>query len=178
VTFAAGYFMGRGDARVERQRIQEEMSKERVLVEGTLLYQPGPNRVEPDNRAVVMALPVGKFPEKKLTFQGIRPSDREPAPSHPTIRQISELGGVYARTDDEGRFDTVVPDKGSYWVLVISAHAGRPKGNDIDEPDLEQLGNYFSQPELLIGRYKYRFTKEEINSGFNPIDIDFGADEE
>jgi len=177
VTFAAGYFMGRGDARVERQRIEEELAKERVLVEGTLLYQPGPNRVEPDNRAVVMALPVGKFPEKKLTFQGIRPADREPAPSHPTVRQIRELGGVYARADDEGSFDMVVPDKGSYWVLVISAHAGRPKDSDIEEPDLDQLGNYFSQPELLIGRYKYRFTEEEIDSGFNPIDIDFGRDE-
>jgi len=177
VTFAAGYLMGRGDARVERQRIQEELAKERVLVEGTLLYKPGPNRVEPDNRAVVMALPVGKFPEKKLTFQGIRPADRDPAPSHPTVRQIGELGGVYARADDEGSFDMVVPDKGKYWVLLVSAHAGRSKDNDIDEPDLEQLGNYFSQPELLIGRFKYRFTEEEIDSGFNPIDHDFGLDQ-
>jgi len=177
VTFAAGYFMGRGDARFEQQRVQEELAKERVLVEGTLVYHPGPNQVAPDERAVVMALPVDKLPEKKLTFQGIRPSDREPPQSHPTVRQIAELGGAYARADDQGSFDMVVPDKGAYRVLVISAHAARPKDDNIDEPDLEELGKRFSQPELLIGRFKYRFTKEEINSGFNPIELDFGADE-
>jgi phage FluMu protein Com len=177
VSFAAGYFMGRGDARLKLQEAQEELSKVRVLVEGTLVYQPGPNQVEPDERAVVMALPLDKFPEKKLTIQGIRPSDREPPPSHPTVRQIRELGGTYARADEEGTFDMIVPDKGTYRVLVISAHARRPKESDIHEPDLEQLGKYFTQPDVLIGRHKYRFTEEEIDSGFNPIEIDFGRDE-
>jgi len=177
VTFAAGYFMGRGDAQVRLDEAQEKLAQERALIEGTLVYRPGPNQIEPDERAVVMALPADNFPEKKLTIQGIRPSDREPARSHPTVRQIrEELGGAYARADDEGSYNMVVPDKGTYWILVISAHAARPKNHDIHEPDLDTLGNYFTQPELLIGRYQYRLDKEEIKSR-NPIDHDFGQDE-
>ncbi len=178
ITFAAGYFMGRGDASLKLQIEQEEASKERVLVEGTLSYRPGPNQVKPDERGVCIILPVDKFPEKPLIADGIRPSDTNPLKSHPSLRMIRELGGVYARADEQGSFDALVPDKGDYWVLIISGHSARDKNDEIDEPDLEELGHYFGQPELLIGRYKYRFKQETINSGFNPIELDFDLDGE
>jgi len=178
MAFAAGYFMGRGDVRFEQQAALEEASKERTPVEGTLTHRPGPNQVEPDERAVVVVLPADKLPEKPLIADGIRPSDPNPLKSHPSIRAINELGGAYVRADEKGSFYTVLPDKGEFWVLVISAHAARKKNVEIAEPDLEELGKYFSQPELLISRYKYRFTKETIDSGFNPIEIDFDLEKE
>ena len=119
----------------------------------------------------------GKIPQKKLSLRDIRPRDTmlDPIPDPPpkNVRLIRELGGQYARADARGEFDMLLPDQGTYRVLIISANARRPEGATFDEIDAEEIGEYFDLVEEQIGRQQYRWTKEEINIGFNAIEIEF-----
>lgn len=175
--FGSGYLVGRGAAGFQHEVRQQEAAREQMVVEGTLVYDPGSGQPAPDENAVAMALPEGKLPEQPLSIQGIRPQDPPPPEDSPTLRRIRELGGDYVRADAEGKFNLVVPGQGRYYVLVVSAHAARPSGKQIDEADLAQIERYFQLGEHLVNRYKYRWTLEEIDAGFNPIEYDFGRNE-
>jgi len=177
VAFASGYFIGRGDANYQVQVEQEEAAREQVPVRGTLVCKMDDGQVVGDEDAVIIALPEEKRPEEKLSLRDIRPRDAvaNPIPDPPpkNVRLIRELGGEYARANAKGEFFMVLPDQGVYRVLIISAHALRPDGSNIDEIDAEEIGMYFDLVEQQIGRQQYRWTKEEINVGFNPIEIEF-----
>jgi hypothetical protein len=172
VGFGSGYFIGRGGA--EDQRRKDQPAQERILVEGTLVYDPGTGRLAGDHNAVIIALPEGKLPRQRISSEGIRPQALS-AESQKSVQMIRELGGEYARADTSGNFSLVVPDRGRYHLLFISNHATRPEGTDIGEADLSQMEQYFSMAALLIGRYKYSWTLREINDDLR-IDRDFGRD--
>ena len=174
--FGSGYFIGRGDATVKLENELEEASRVRVPIEGKLFYFPGTGQVAGDFGAVVIALPEGRFPEKPLPIDGIRPQDPPPDEGQRTVRLIRELGGAYARADADGNFLTEAPDQGKYRLLIISNHAARPQGVEVDEVDLVEMEKYFALADHLINRFKYRWELREINIGTNPIEVDFGRD--
>ncbi|MGA2031864.1 MAG: hypothetical protein ABSG68_06390 [Thermoguttaceae bacterium] len=176
LAFVVGYFVGRGNASYEKQVSEEAQIRQRILVEGKLVYNPGTGRIAGDEGSVVIALPSKTFPGHPLSVQGIRPHDSMPAESHDTLRAIRDLGGAYARCSVSGDFSLFVPDAGKYCVLLISRHAMRPKDLEPDEIDVEAMGKYFDEPETLLGPCKYKWTVEEIRLGFNPIEIDFRQD--
>ena len=41
---------------------------------------------------------------------------------------------------------------------------------------LSEMQQYFQLAEHLVGRSQYRWTLEEVNVGFNPIELEFGRD--
>lgn len=172
VGFGLGYFIGRGGAENKGQKGQA--AKERILIEGKLVYDPGTGRLAGDQNAVIIALPSGKSPEKKISYQGIRPRDAY-TESHQSVQMIRKLGGEYARADASGDFSMVVPDRGKYHLLIVSNHAARPEGTDADEADLVEMQRYFSAAGPLVSRYKYSWTLREINNHVR-IDHNFGRD--
>jgi len=172
--FWSGYEIGRGDAQYEQQVRQEQAERERIPVRGNLSYPLDAGGVGKDEGAVVIALPQGHLPNRFIPIDGIRPQDPPPVESHESLQMIEELGGKYTRADQDGQFYLVVPDKGPYWLLIISAHAVNPKEKDIDEIDFMQLKKYFDRPEDLINRYQYRWSEEEVTIGFEPITHHFG----
>jgi len=174
--FGAGYLIGRGDATVEKRIEQEQAIKERILIEGKLVYEPGAGQISGDKRAVVIALPDGKCPQKTLPIQGIRPQDPPPAESQRTVRMIRQLGGAYARANAEGDFSMVVSQQGKYHLLIISSHAARPQGVKVDEFDLAEMEKYFELADHLVNRFKYRWELKEINIGSDEIEVNFGRD--
>lgn len=173
----AGYLIGRGNRQFAQQVMTEQQARERVLVEGKLLYEPGTGQPAGDENSLVIALPEGKRPERLLSVQGIRAQDPAPPPSHRTLQAIKELGGAYARADADGAFSLVLPE-GEYYLLIVSAHVTRPSQEPIGEADMLQMGEYFQLVEHLIGPYKYRWGREKVVQGFNPIEINFSADDE
>jgi len=170
--FIAGYFIGRGDAIVAKQRAQAE--KDRVMVDGKILYHPVPGEIAGDQDAVIIALPVKKHPKKPLSTYGLRPQDPAPSPRHKTRQQIAELGGAYARADAQGAFALILPRPGPYYLLVISRKVVRPSGSVIDELDLVEMNTYFQHVEQWIRRYAYRWSRIDVQQGFAPIGINFG----
>ena len=174
--FGAGYLIGRGDATVEKQIEQEQAVKERILIEGKLVYEPGAGQIAGDKGAVIVALPDEKYPQKTLPIQGIRPQDPPPAESQRTVRMIRQLGGAYARANVQGDFSMVVSQQGKYRLLIISSHASRPRGVKLDEFDLAEMEKYFELADHLVNRFKYRWELNEINIGSDEIEVNFGRD--
>jgi phage FluMu protein Com len=172
--FAAGYFIGRGDASPEVQPAQVAQAKQRMQISGKLVFDPGTGRIDGDENAVIIALPDNKLPETRLSSKGLRPHDSPPADTHRSVKAIVEFGGAYCRADASGGFSMVVPSEGTYRLLIVSRHATRPKDVELDEAQLVEMEEYFARAENLIGRKKYRWTSEEVNTRLRPIEINFG----
>lgn len=169
LAFAAGYLTGRGDATLSLQDAHKAANRQRVLVDGRVVYDPGDGQLEGDDDAVVIALPDGKTPAETLSINGLRPRDPAPAEADASVAAIEKLGGACARVDASGTFSLVLPATGDYRLLVISRHAERPPEKPIDELDLDQIRQYFYRASDLIGRHKYRWTLEHLRSGGDSI---------
>ena len=168
----SGYFLGGGGA--EPRATNDRAARQRILIEGKLVYDPGTGRLAGDQNAVIIALPEGKLPPKKISSEGIRPQAAS-TESQNSVQMIRQLGGEYARANALGNFSLVLPDRGKYHLLIISNHTTRPEGTDVGEADLSEMQQYFSMAALLIGRHKYSWTLREISDDLR-IDRNFGRD--
>jgi hypothetical protein len=114
-----------------------------------------------DRGAVAMIFPQGARPETKLEIVGLRPRDPEPRDDHPAVLAIRSLGGDYARADQDGAFRLRVPDRGKYFVLVISA-SRRGTGDEIPRTIRAQLGRFFQLDSDLFAGYDFRWQEETV----------------
>lgn len=171
VGFGSGYLIGRGGAAPGQS---DRAATQRLLIEGNVVYDPGSGRPAGDENAVIVALPKGKLPERKIAFQGIRPQASS-AERRNSVRAIRQLGGEYARAEASGSYSMVVPDRGEYHLLIISNHAARPSEAEVDELDLVEMEQYFSMADPWSGRHKFRWISRQIDDDTR-IDHDFGLD--
>jgi phage FluMu protein Com len=175
---ALGYFFGRCDSRPPVDAAPLKPAREEVLMQGKIVWEEttGDNggEIVGDEGAVIIVLPDGVFPESTLSIQDIRPQDPHPSSDNKSLKKIDELGGLYARADALGLFPLVFPDSGKYHILLISRNAARPQDTPIDEDDLGEIKRYFIRGDDLIGRYKYRWSTEEISRESPPIEHSFG----
>lgn len=179
IAFGSGYYMGRGDATFDEVIRREQAERQPVFLEGKLYYRPAVDKIAGDEGAVIIALPQlagEKSLDKKIPVHGIRPQDPEPRDTNPSCRAIKNLGGAYARADEAGEYSIELPEKGTYNLLLISRHATRRRGAEIDELERDEIARYFTSATDLIGRYKYRWLTEPIDLGHPPIEQDFGLD--
>jgi phage FluMu protein Com len=176
VAFAAGYYIGRGDATYELKVQAETKAKETILLEGKVVYNPGTGEIAGDRNAVIIVLPETKELDPKLDIRDIRVTDPPPSRNHKTVRRIEEMGGGYARANLQGEFSILLPDQGKYCLLIVSRNASRPANRAPGEFDLVQIEKYFTLPEHLIEQFKYRWETLEINKGTDLIEQDFGRD--
>ncbi len=175
--FAAGYLIGRGDARHYAQVREEAAVQQRVEISGRLLYEDDAGNAVADQHAAVFALPSERFPQESLPVRDLRPLSPPPAADHPSVQRIRQLGGAYARADALGDFSMDVPSPGDYRLLVISRHARRPAGSDVDASDLVEIRDYFELAEMLIDRCQYRWTLERVGGGNHRVEESFGRDQ-
>jgi DNA-directed RNA polymerase subunit RPC12/RpoP len=173
VAVAGGYFMGRGDANYEIKMADEELDRQSMEIKGKLVHDTGTGLV-PDENGVVMAFPIDKLPEKALSSNKLGPHSRPPDETDESLKAIVAFGGAYCRADATGDFSMVVPDLGTYRILVISRNAKRPKDVELDEADFVEIEEYLSGAKRLIGRGKYRWTREEVTARLAPIEVNFG----
>ena len=175
---ALGYVLGRWDSRLPVSAPASESAPEKVLMQGRIVWEKttGDNggEIAGDEGAVIIVLPDGVFPESTLSIEDIRPQDPHPSSDHRSLKQIDELGGLYARADVLGLFPLIFPDSGKYHVLLISRNAVRPHDTPIDKDDLKEIKRYFLHGEDLIGRYKYRWSTEDISRDSPQIEHSFG----
>jgi phage FluMu protein Com len=154
--FALGVLTGTGASSVAV--IHEPVS---CVVFGRIALKTASEDTIMDRGAVAMIFPQGARPETKLEIVGLRPRDPEPRDDHPAILAIRSLGGDYARADQDGAFRLRVPDRGKYFVLVISA-SRRGTGDEIPRTIRAQLGRFFQlDPDLFAG-YDYRWQEETV----------------
>lgn len=141
-------------------------------LEGTINYASG-NRNLADAGAVVAVIPRGRQrPDEKAPAIGLRPEDTEPDENDRGIAILREIGGAYARTDDRGRFQVRLPDRGKYLVLVISGSRRLKSLDEISTKDLVELAPFFDNAADLLGRQRYQLTPEVVR-GDRRLDVVF-----
>ena len=174
ISFASGYFMGRGDANFELQTAREEAARQSMEIKGKLVHDSGAGLLADEN-AVVIVLPGDKWPERPLATNGLGPNDRPPQETDESLKAIVAFGGAYCRADASGDFSMVVPDLGTYRMLIVSRNARRPQDVELDEVDVVEIEEYLSGAKTLIGRGKYRWTSKEVTARLAPIEVNFGV---
>ena len=131
------------------------------LISGMVAVQDDGGDTSADVGAVAIVVPRDVRPEQKADIVGLRPQDTYPVEGHLGLRAITSIGGDYTRADDEGRFELRVPDRGSYFLLVISASARR-RGDDQPKTTLAQIGRFFQLTSNLFEGYAYRWQEEAV----------------
>jgi hypothetical protein len=118
----------------------------------------------PDSDSALVVLPLDRRPELdgRLPVEGLRPGDPAPLDENQSLRVIRSLGGAYTRTDESGQFRVQVPEAGTYYVLVISAHSQRSPQDQVATAHVAQLGRYFQSALDLLGDRKYRWSQLTI----------------
>lgn len=170
--FGLGYLAGRG-GRSTAGKVDTDVQN-RVPVEGKVLLAPRAGPKRGDDGAVVIALPAGKAPGKRLPIAGLRPGDPPPAAGDATsaaLAELTELGGAAARADASGNFTLFVPAPGSYRILVLSRQATRGPNGALEQPDIAELGKYFDAPADLLQGCRYRWMKaKNLDRTSGPIE--------
>jgi len=137
-------------------------------VTGTLFFRNENGERRPDVDAVIICLPMDRPMAQLLSPQGLGPDGEV---NNDTVRQIHELGGMYARADVDGSFTLQYREGVRYFVILISAHQRRT--GEMKPSVLQELRRYFRNPDQfgendLItdehewsgGRYSFRHTFE------------------
>jgi hypothetical protein len=143
------------------------------IITGSVTYISGP-RSRPDAGAVVLLLPqTAHSPEEKAPAIGIRPGEALPAGNPRGMAILKQIGAGYARTDASGHFETEVPRRGRYLMLVISHEKRSHSLDQTTAADLSQLSPFFDSPTELVGNRIHKLSQELIR-GNRQFDIVFG----
>lgn len=143
-----------------------------TVIGGSVTYASGPRHL-PDEGAVIAVIPDSQVkPDEKAPVDGLRPDDPTPGESHRGIAILRELGGAYARTDPNGRFQVRLPDRGRYLVLVISNQKQLGPREEIQTADILKLGPFFDNAADLLGNRRYQLTMESF-SGDSEMNVAF-----
>ncbi len=173
LAFLAGWLIGRG-SQPKARTAPAEPAGEPVALEGRVLYSLSPGQSLADERAVVIALPAGKKPAKKIAARGLRPADEDELNAAPSADALRALGGSIARVDESGQFQLVVPRPGNYWLLIISHLASRPDELAIAMSDVKELSGYFASPSELIGQQRYSLSSRRLSGAPPSMVQEFG----
>jgi hypothetical protein len=128
-------------------------------IAGTLYYlnENGERRADVD--AVIIFLPKNQQPSQRFPCQGLRPDDEV---NHNTVRDIQEIGGMYARADANGSFTLPYQEGVRYLVVLISSHQKR--SGEMKPSVRQELRRYFDNPELF-GENRLDTDEYELSEG-------------
>jgi hypothetical protein len=176
--FLAGFLIGRGGRPIERDAAQpgETAQGDPVALEGSVIYSTAPGNYQGDVNSVAIAVPADKPPAQKLPSAGLRATDADESLATSAGAALRAQGGVLARANSAGDFQLVVPQPGDFHLLLVSRHAKRPAGTEINSKDLAEMAQYFADPAGLIGGQKYEWAPRRLAGAPLPISRDFGAD--
>jgi hypothetical protein len=162
VAFLAGYWVGQSRAPVAAGKSASAPAKaEPVRLAGNINYNVSIGPPAPDAGAVIIALPV-QPPLHKLKAKGLRPDDPLDPVHEDALSQIETSGGGYARANDQGAYDLVVPAAGNYHVLVISRHTMRPPDKHLPDAELTLLAPYFEVVTDVLGSHQYTISRKQL----------------
>ncbi len=158
MSLIVGILVGRGCSPASES---DDAGPQTCLISGMVAIEDAMGGTAPDDGAAVIVVPRDLHPEQKAEIVGLRPQDTPPDENHAGLQTIYGLGGDYARTDLEGRFQLRVPDRGSYFLLVISAHVSQDD-KEQSKSTLAQIGRFFRlTPEMFEG-HAIRWQEEDV----------------
>ncbi|HEX3659615.1 MAG TPA: hypothetical protein VHV55_27755 [Pirellulales bacterium] len=163
VAFLAGYWVGQSRAPATASKSASAPPKaEPVRLAGNITFNDSMGKPSADAGAVIIALPI-QPPSAKLKAKGLRPEDPLDAAHEDAVSRVKAAGGDYARANNQGAYDLVVPAPGNYYVLIISQHATRPANTHVPDADLKLLSPYFEVVTDLLGPHRYSVAKQRLS---------------
>lgn len=153
-----GILLGRG---LSPRAPREDDEPQACFVSGEVALATANGETVPDVGAVVLIVPRDLRPEQKIQIAGLRPQDTSPAPDHAGLQTLYGLGGDYTRTNAAGRFQLRVPDRGDYFLLAISAHAGQDD-EELPKTTLAQLGRFFEPTPNMFEGHAIHWQEEQV----------------
>lgn len=112
-------------------------------ISGKVVYTSDGRRLA-DQGAVVMILPLGKTPERRLNPGSIHPESFDPTENE-VIASVVELGGAVVRTNANGEFNVDVDSPGKYSIVVVSKQSTDRGG--LEKKQMAALSTYFMPVE-------------------------------
>ena len=144
------------------------------VLSGAVVYATEGGRSVPDDGSAVLVLPTQQRPPPtgKAPVEGLRPGDPLPRGDSDNLRILQSIGGAYARTDADGRYQLTLPAAGRYFVLIISKNKYRTADEELDKVDIAQLGRYVQPPTDLLGESRYTWQEVTIRAD-QALDLTF-----
>lgn len=128
---------------------------------GKIEYTAGGLASSPDAGSIVIIVPELAKPDPRVRQQleglATATSDMDPA-----VAVLRELGGDFAVAQDSGQFQLRLPDRGAYYLLVMSANVPRPAAEAYDRSDLAQIGSFFGPATRLVGDRRYQWSLKQV----------------
>lgn len=125
-------------------------------VTGRVTYKSADGSSQPDRGARIIAFPVQREGEAKLSVVGFRAADGA-VDARVAAAALKALGGGVATADDAGQFRLEVP-AGTYQLLILSHFQSRDERQEADPALQKLLATYFDKPDEVLGRVKYDFS--------------------
>lgn len=125
-------------------------------VAGRVTYKSADGTSQPDRGARIIAFPVQREGEAKLSVIGFRPADSD-ADAHVASATLRAMGGAVATADESGQYRLEIP-AGTYHLLILSHFQLRDEKQSPDAELQKVLANYFDRPGDLLGRVAYDFS--------------------
>ncbi|MCA9179204.1 MAG: hypothetical protein KDB14_32305 [Planctomycetales bacterium] len=131
-------------------------------IKGKIEFTRGGLNAMPDEGSIVIAVPRDYKPDQRERWEleqiGSASDDR-----HPSVDVLRSMGGDFAITDRQGRFQLELPDQGRYYLLVLSANSQRPGQEELNRLHLAEMGAYFGPAQRLIGDRRFHWRTENFN---------------
>lgn len=122
---------------------------------GRITYKSADGTSQPDRGARVVAFPMERRGDVRLSVQGLRPADSD-ADARVASAGLSALGGGLATANDAGQFELTIP-AGTYQLLILSHFKARDP-QQVTPPELSRLLEmYFDKPDDLLGQMQFEF---------------------
>jgi hypothetical protein len=169
--FGLGYLAGRGGSSAVNK--EDADVQKRVPVEGKVLLRPRDGATRGDEGAVIIVLPAGKSPAKRLPITGLQLSDSPPVVGDATSVALTEFGGAVAWANASGAFTLFVPAAGSYNILILSRQATGAPVAPLQKPDISELGKYFDAPADFWQRRCCGWLTKDLLLGAAAINAEF-----
>lgn len=144
---------------------------ESYRINGTVLVS-GEGQDQFDEGAVVVLLPADEKPDPRPEGDILNPDEFEPI-DNPSIDLIRRMGGDVIRCSRDGEFETELPGRREYFVLVISKSQQRSGNSEVPKKTAAELGRYFLPYDDLLGDHAYSWTRVKLNSDRNLKEVRF-----
>jgi len=125
-----------------------------------------------DEGAVVVFLPADEKPDPRPDGDVLNPNGFEPI-DNPSIDLIRRMGGDVIRCSRDGEFETELPGRREYFVLVVSKSQRRSGNSEVPKKTAAELGRYFLPYDDLLGDHAYSWTRVKLNSDRNLKEVRF-----
>ncbi len=159
VCFLIGLLMGNLTATLTTVNAEPQP----CLLRGQVQYTNDQDEHVPDHGSVVIVVPQNVFPDRsnKIAAAQVAPN-ASPSAASSAIQNIREIGGDLTLVKTDGTFELNVPDRGKYYVLVLSRHMRPVEDVSTVRNDIGRVGRYFTPADELLGGFRYAWRPETV----------------